>query len=288
MGDAHRATQFLTVGEGGAGHGVYHRGEFADLDIDPRERRRMLRRGDLTSPRKDWFAVRGHAPAVAAAVAEGGVLSCVSALQRYGFWVPPGYPEQHVRSGRWSTHATTSCRGFSAIPAAVTAVDSIAVALECAAHCMTAEDWIAVSDSVQNQLGLSAEALRSEMGPLPQYVQALFDKTDGRSQSGTESITRVRLRALGFHVVVQPQVTDLARADLRIGQLIIECDSRQYHTDAVAYQNDRTRDRKSTVGGWLTFRLTWDDILYGWDEVIQDIRAITRAGRHRPGKTTAS
>lgn len=128
--------------------------------------------------------------------------------------------------------------------------------------------------------GLSAEALRGEMGPLPKYVQEMFAKTDGRSQSGTESIVRARLRALHFTVEVQPQITELARSDLRIGNLIIECDGRQYHSDREAYQNDRTRNRKATVGKWLTFRLTYDDVLYGGDEVLEDIRAITRHDRH--------
>ena len=288
MGDTHRSAGFFVAGESGASHGVFFREELADLGIDARRRRKLLRDGELITPRKDWYATPVHDAKVAAAVRAGGVLACVSALQRYGFWVPPGYSDEHVRSGRWADRA--SCTAYSPIPAGRTAVDSIIVALECAARCMAAEDWIAVCDSVQQGLGVSADRIRAEMGRLPACAEALLDKTDHRSQSGTESIARVRLRALHFKVVVQPQITEVARADLRIGRLIIECDGAQFHTDKTNYQNDRLRDRKSTIGNWLTFRLTYDDVLFGWDGVVEDIRAITRPGRHRgraSGMTTA-
>ncbi|MFZ2512427.1 MAG: hypothetical protein WAW85_15215 [Gordonia sp. (in: high G+C Gram-positive bacteria)] len=146
---------------------------------------------------------------------------------------------------------------------------------------MSDEDWIAVCDSVQNKFGVSAEALRAEMGPLPRRVLDLFAKTDGNSQSGTESVARVRLRALGFNVEVQPYLPGVGHSDLRIGKLIIECDGRLYHSSAEEFQTDRTRDRKTLIGGSITMRFTYDDILYDWDAALEDIRAVTGRRRHR-------
>lgn len=279
MGDQSVSVTSVTAVHGGAVHGVYYRDEFAELGIGERERRRMVHAGELTVPRKDWYATAHCNAQVTDAVKAGGVLTCVSALSYYGFWTPPGYREVHVRSARGKRK--TSCRGYSPMAAGRTAVDPVTTALECAARCMSEEDWIAVCDSVQNTLGLSADGLRGEMGPLPKYVQAMFDKTDSNSQSGTESVSRVRLRAQNFKVVVQPGIAEVGRADLRVGRLVIECDGRQYHSSAEEFQNDRTRDRKAAVGGWIVFRLTYDDVLFGWDEVLQDIRAITNKDRHR-------
>lgn len=283
MGKIDPALIGCDTGQGGAFHGVYNGAELDELGIAAREIRQRLRDGELTSLRRGWYAAPGHDEKVAAAVAAGGVLSCVSALARYGFWVPPGYSGDHSRIGRGVSSKKHACRGFSALPAGTIAVDPLAVALECAVRCMTEEDWIATCDSVQNSLGRSAEALRAELGSLPKFVVARFGKTDSRSQSGTESICRVRLRALHYKVVVQPQIPEVGHADLRIGRLIVECDGKQYHSDEEAYQQDRTRDRKATVGRWLTFRLTLDDVLYesGWNEVVEDVRAITKADRHR-------
>lgn len=269
-------------GRGGAWHGVFSRAELAAQGYGRNDIRRSLARGDLTLLRRGWYAAPGHDPDVAAAVKAGGVLSCVSALRAYGFWVPPGYPDVHSRISRCrGASPRHSCRGFSPLAAGTVGIDPAVTALECAARCMSDEDWIAVCDSVQNTLGISAEDLRGEMGHLPGYVVDLFGRTDRRSQSGTESIARVRLRALHYKVVVQPEIADVGRGDLRIGRLILECDSAQHHTSLEDYQNDRTRDRKATVGRWLTLRLTYDDILFGWAEIVEDIRAITRPDRHR-------
>lgn len=271
----------IDAGHGGTVHGVFYRDELDELDVNRRERLRMLAAGELESPRKDWYATPACHSGVRAAVTAGGVLSCVSALKYYGFWVPPGYANDHVRHARSSAIYQTSCRGFSRTAAGRTAVDSVVVALECAARCMAEEDWIAVCDSVQNALGLSADALRGAMGKLPARIQGWFAKTDCDAQSGTESIVRVRLRALGYMVVVQPRVEGVGHSDVRIGRLVIECDGRQYHSSAAEFQADRTRDRKAVIDGWIVIRLTYDDVLFGWAEVLEDIRAITRKDRHR-------
>ena len=261
--------------------GVFTRAELDRSGMTAGDRTAAIAAGTLTKLRRNWFAVSGHDPEVAHAVQRGGVLSCVSALNRYGVWVPPGYPETHVRYGRSAATDEGCCRGYSRIRAGETAVDSIVVALECAARCMTDEDWIAVCDSVQNKFRVSAQALRAEMGPLPRRVLDLFAKTDRHSQSGTESVARVRLCALGFDVQVQPHFPGAGHSDLRIGKLILECDGELYHSSAAEFQADRTRDRKTLIGGFITMRFTYDDIIYGWDEALEDIRAITGKRRHR-------
>lgn len=150
-----------------------------------------------------------------------------------------------------------------------------------ASPCMTAEHWIATCDSALNSADLTVAELASQMGPLARRVAALLDKCDPNSQSGTESITRLRLRSAGFAVVVQPQITGVGRVDLGVGRLLLECDSVRHHTSLENYHNDRRRDRRALVDGWLTMRITYDDVLYGWDGVLADIRAITRTDRHR-------
>ena len=143
------------------------------------------------------------------------------------------------------------CRGFGNHPPALTAVDSIPVALLSAAKCMTPEHWIATCDSALNTVGLTVPEMASELRTSSRKVASLLDKCDPRSQSGTESITRIRLRSAGFAVVVQPQIPGVGRADLRIGRLILECDSITHHTSLDNYQNDRRRDRRALVDGWL-------------------------------------
>lgn len=270
----------LTAGLPGAECGVYSYEELEALGMGLAAREAAVRDGTLIRLRRRWYAAPGHNPEVARAVLAGGTLGCVSALSKHGLWVPPGYPELHVRRPR-PEPGGHSCRGYTRMRAGETAVDSLVIALECAARCMSDEDWIAVCDSAQNIHGVSAETLRGLMSRLPKRVLELFAKTDGRSQSGTESIVRVRLRALGFDVVVQPEIPGVGHPDLRLGRLILECDGRLYHSSAEEFQNDRTRDRKALIGGYISMRLTYDDVLYDWPATLEDIRAVTRRRRHR-------
>ena len=124
------------------------------------------------------------------------------------------------------------------------------------------------------------------MGYVGAVVKQWLAWTDPRSQSGTESITRVRLRSAGYDVVIQPPIAGVGHTDLRIGLLLIECDSVLYHATKEAYERDNKRNRRAMVDGWLTLRLTYDDILYDWEGVLADVHAICRPDRHRARTAT--
>lgn len=262
--------------------GVYSTKELLRLGFSTWQIRRQTEVGTLVGLRRGWYATATADPEVVTAVRIGGVLGCVSALRKHQLWVPPGYRQVHTRPTRdGQLKATRACAGFGRPPAALTAVDPIPIALLSAAKCMSAEHWIATCDSALNTAGLTVVQMASQMGSAARRISALLQRCDPDSQSGTESITRVRLRAQGFAVVVQPQIAGVGRADLRIGRLLIECDSVNHHTSLESYHNDRRRDRRALVDHWLTMRITYDDVLYGWDGVLADIRAITRPDRHR-------
>lgn len=67
---------------------------------------------------------------------------------------------------------------------------------------------------------------------------------------------------MGFSVIVQPRIEGVGRVDLRVGKLLIECDSKAHHTSMANYRNDRRRDRCALVRGWLKMRLTYEDVVY--------------------------
>lgn len=262
--------------------GVYHRSELVARGADDNYLRNQVRNGVLTRVRRGWYATPTADESVVTAIGRGGVLGCASALHHHRLWVPQGLDSLHVRA---SKHLTGGRRDFCTLPSrplpATTAVDPIPVALLSASRCMSAEDWIVVCDSALNTLGIDVDELRRAMPQTSRHILDMLDRCDGRSMSGTESITRLRLRAQGFRVEVQPYVEGVGYVDLRVGRLLIECDSKQHHTSAAAYQNDRRRDRKSLIGGWMTIRVTHDDVVFGWDETFADVLAVTRTDRHR-------
>ncbi|WP_301546793.1 hypothetical protein [Gordonia sp. X0973] len=148
---------------------------------------------------------------------------------------------------------------------------------------MSREDFIVVVDSVLNTKRMTVEDLRAAMdGLLDAKADRLLEKCDPRSQSGTETLTRVRLRARGYKVQVQPARPSGGHSDLAVGRLIIECDSKKHHLlDEAQYERDRLQDRKSLLAHRPTFRLTYAMVMHKWSDVLEDIEAFVRADRHR-------
>jgi very-short-patch-repair endonuclease len=66
-------------------------------------------------------------------------------------------------------------------------------------------------------------------------------------------------------------VLDIAFEQQRIE---VAVDGRAFHTDAVAFQNDRTRQNDLIAAGWTILRFTWDDIVHRPEDVVRRIRAI--------------
>ncbi|WP_439031869.1 endonuclease domain-containing protein [Gordonia terrae] len=273
--------------------GVFTLTELAAMGWTADAIKQARRSETLTSLGYGWVRASGADAAAVAAVTAGGALSCVSALRFHqkhghsGIWIPPGHGETHVRRSKHMKSKPKPsgpfrwCQGFGRALPVQSAVDEIPVALNCAARCLSHEEWVAVVDSILNTTDWTIPDIQAEMGRVARTVAALFGRCDARAQSGTESIVRLRLIAAGFDVVVQPSIGGRERADLRTGSLLIECDGRSYHSDAKAFANDRRRDRMTMLDRWMTMRLTYDDVVFDWEPVLEEIRAVTRADRHR-------
>ena len=262
---------------------VMSRTQLLAMGRDDSAIRRAVAAGTLVRLRPGWYARPDADASTMEAVRRGGVLSCVSALRQHGLWIPPGHPEIHVRYSRHGTSQARGrrCRGQGRALPLTTAVDDVPLALDCATRCLTRDEWIVVCDSALEKSRWSIQRLQSEMPACLERTREWMSLCDGRSQSGTETLVRLRLRALGYDVEVQPKIAGVGRVDLRVGKLLIECDSVEHHTGVENYRRDRKRDRRALVAGWLKLRLTYDDVIHHWDEILADIRAVTRAGRHR-------
>lgn len=252
---------------------------FSDVDV-----KRSVRRGDLTSLRRGWFAFPDADPNVAAAVRAGGVIGCLSALERRGVWVPEGRDRLHIRA---SVHGRREgdrpfCRPYAALRAPRSAVDPLLPALSCAARCAGPDDFVAICDSaLRIRPELAVDDIAEALVGAPAGVRRLLGAVDGRAESGTESLARVRLRRLGLSVTPQAVIADVGRVDLLVGRrLIVEIDSRRHHLGR-DYQHDRERDRTALARGYLVVRLSYEDVTAGWDAAVAPILEIVRRRAHR-------
>ncbi|WP_083444464.1 hypothetical protein RND64_02575 [Gordonia sp. w5E2] len=258
--------------------GVFSRPELRARGLTDADLRRKVRRGELLVPRRGWYAQPEADPDAVAAAKRYGALSCASALTKHKLWVPPGYESLHVRAGKSATPRRADYCTLPGAPLPVTTItDTIGLSLVCAAGCMKDDDTIATLDSAMHTLDIDVDDLRLMLPQTSPLIEALLLECDPRSMSGTESLTRVRCRRAGFEVEVQPEISEAEHADLRIGRLLIECDSKLYHLSPANYTNDRHRDRRSLTQGRPTLRLTYDDVLYGWEQTLDDITEIVGA-----------
>lgn len=253
----------------------------------------QLRAAGLSRPqscqpvRRGWYACASADPQVVRAVSAGGVLGCVSVLRRYGVWVPES--DLHIRYSERASRSrpgVRSCHPYRLDPPIVGAVDPLDIAVASAANCLDAEGLVVVLDSMLNKRMIQMADARDIVAASRFAHLYLAERCDPKSESGTETMIRLRLRALNIQLRTQVDIPGVGRVDFLVGdRLIIEADSREHHSPK--YQSDRTRDRVAITLGFLVIRLTYEDIVYRWDVILEDILAIIRRRAHR-GPITVS
>jgi very-short-patch-repair endonuclease len=65
-------------------------------------------------------------------------------------------------------------------------------------------------------------------------------------------------------------VVDAALPHLRIA---VEIDGRAFHSDAAAFQRDRTRQNALVAAGWTVLRFTWSDLVHRPDLIVATVLA---------------
>jgi very-short-patch-repair endonuclease len=231
--------------------------------------------------RRGWYASQSADPQVVRAVSAGGVLSCVSALRISRIWVPDS--ALHIRyssRARRSRPGVRSCHPYRLNPPIVGAVDPMNIAVASAANCLGAEGLVVVLDSMLNKRMIEMADARAIVAASRFAHLNLAERCDARSESGTETIIRLRLRARGIQLRPQVDIPGVGRVDFLVGdRLIIEADSREHHLPR--YQTDRTRDRVAAGLGFVVIRLTYEDVVYRWEVVVVDILSAIRRRAHR-------
>ncbi|MGJ3510117.1 endonuclease domain-containing protein [Enemella sp. A6] len=150
----------------------------------------------------------------------------------------------------------------------------IDIAVRQAKWCATPEQLLAQVESLICMGKLGFEEAERMLGS---RLAGLLDA----SGSGTETLVRLRLRGLNIKVRPQVRIKDVGWVDFVIGdRLVLEVDSREHHASRSGYHNDRRRDKRLVELGYLVLRITWEDVMFEWDSVVQSILALVRARKH--------
>jgi very-short-patch-repair endonuclease len=263
----------------------------------------LLGSGELVRLRNGWFARANADTQRLRAVRVGGRITCVTALRQKGLWVMPDSrlhvavapnasrlrcPDDRHRS--WDADAHPDIRLHwaedSDRPPESAAVDAVETSISHLVRCMDRNSAIVTIDSALNTVirgrrVLSMQQLRTALAPLPPTHGRILDLVDATSQSGLETLARLRLRARGIRVRTQVRIERVGRVDVLIGdRLVLELDSRSHHLGE-NYEKDRTRDLELFRQGFTVIRVSYWRVMFDWASIEEAILMAVRRGDHR-------
>ncbi|WP_460785333.1 endonuclease domain-containing protein [Microbacterium tumbae] len=243
-----------------------------------------VRDGRLRRVRRGGYATSSTPDTVLRAAEHGGRLDCISWLAELGVFVLER-PATHIQIDRTASRAprppkqmVRHWRSSTADPDALTA--PLVEALAQSVRCQGARNAVTTLDSACHLGLVDEEDLNAVFALLPHRLRSIRRLIDGRSESGPESLVRLMLRALGRDFDVQVEIDGVGRVDFVVdGWLVIECDSREFHSSPKAQLADRERDLALASRGYLVLRLLAEDIMYRRDRVLIAMCGVL--GRHR-------
>ena len=286
--------------------GVAHRSDILASGVSAYELGRARHSGTVLRVRRAWYAAPEAPGDLLAAVRVGGAATAVTAARLRGLWavddellhVSVAQNASRLRSRRTrfvalsdeSRTGSAVCVHWRRTPGADTrVVRSVVEMLIDAIECQPEEYAIAIIDSALNKKMVRMGELRLAFADLPRRYRRALAKSDAKSESGTETIVRVRLRALGIRLRLQVRC-GIGRVDILIGdRFVIECNSKAHHTGVVNYARDLAKGLVLVKEDYVLMSLSYEQVLYEWPLVEQAIRAVIARRDHLwPRRTIAS
>lgn len=243
-------------------------------------------RGELLRIRKGWVRLVDASPDLVRAVELGGRIACVSAARHHDLWAPEGTDFHLARpkhAGRTYGDLGDAIEHWQSTPWRLGApiVEPVPALVRQVLLCSHREDALAIIDSALNKNVLSMAQLARIVDALPPRFASVLDEVDPKSQSGLETLCRVRLSILGVRIRSQMMIDGVGRLDLVIGdRVVIETDGRAWHDGPDAFHRDRTRDLALLGRGYIVIRLSYQQVLHEWQLVEPVVRAIIGRREH--------
>lgn len=286
--------------------GIVHHSGLRDRGVTRRALTRWTACGEVTSVRP-WYITAGAPPDLVALLRLGVRPTCLDAAALYGLWIPI-HPGTHVyrprssargdvlraaearqlrrRNGQpWEDAPTESLVLHMPEPRSwpdMDPVPELSLVLEHAGRCLPVAKTAVLFESAMHRGLATTREVERIVASLPQRKGRSLARVRSDAESGTETMVRWWLESIGVPVRSQVRFPDgRRRMDLLVGRSwAIECDSRQFHDDPGAYEEDRARDLHLAAHGYHVTRLTWAQVVRRWAETELQLRAILGRGEH--------
>jgi very-short-patch-repair endonuclease len=224
----------------------------------------------------------------------GGRLTCLSGIRLHGVWQ---YPTSllHVSTAQNSCRLrepTDKSRRLRAdSPVRVHWRDHepsgsrlLLAPLECLTdliHCQQPEVVMTAVDSALNNGIIRLDQWHRVLNLAAVETRNTMPAAEWRCESGTETLTRIRLAPFRLPMRPQEQIPGVGRVDFLVGErLVIEVDGAEYHTDPERFEADRRRDAVLSRLNFRVLRFSYIQVMYRWKEVEDAILAAVIRGDH--------
>ncbi|HEY1531499.1 MAG TPA: type IV toxin-antitoxin system AbiEi family antitoxin domain-containing protein [Galbitalea sp.] len=231
--------------------------------------------GEILRPRKGWYASNTLPPDAIRAWRVGGRLTCLSAAQNYGLWVPElsrlhlevphsaarlrSPVDRHTRLAamdepppvvHWRGRLSPGSR-FSV---------SVMAAIDQIFRCQGDETGFVILESALNLGRLAQGDSVALVNSLPVLSRRLCRHANHLSDSGGESLLKLLLLRLGIPFRQQVLIANRWPVDFLLGEhLAIEADSKAFHSDPY---RDRKKDAELSSAGVRVLRFMYSQIRY--------------------------
>ena len=246
--------------------------------------------------RRGWYATLDANQLVVQAARVGGSLACISGAVALGAWQPPGsilhvsvpVGSRHLKdptTGNDIVRSTTSVEihwngRAGALTSFRAGVLPILECLEEVVRCQPEDIAFAVVESAIHAKLVSVRDVRALAIKVPSRAR-LLRLAKGKSESGTESLFRFRMRNGRFTMEQQVEIPGVGRVDFLIGdRLIVEIDSEAHHGTLGQRRRDLKRDAVAATLGFETLRFDYDPVMFDWEFVATTVEAVVARRGH--------
>lgn len=191
------------------------------------------------------------------------------------------HPAVHVRVSRGTTPGKRAgtCVHWTSGGVERGEIDDPETAVRTAIGCLDHDAAVVAIDSALNR-GLISETWVREICSLNSRGRRIARNLDPASESGIETLARLRLRRHRLRVRSQVVIGE-SRVDLLIGdRLILELDGRAWHDRPGDFEADRRRDRDLLAAGYLVMRASYRQVMAEFPLIEQQILALVRSRKH--------
>lgn len=270
------------------------------LGMSPLDLTEGVRAGQLLRVRRDRYALPSTTPAILEAVRVGGLLSCVSAADFHGIWVPDE-PFTHIAMVHEASRMRSPRNRFvplspenrdgcelhwwplvepdAASLHSVSVVDSLVHIIRCKPRPIA----VSALDSALFEKKIARSDLERIFAAVPAKFALLRGDIDGRSMSGLETIARLMVRDAGLHCESQAHFRGVGDVDLLVEHcVVVETDGRKWHDKKPAQRRDYDRDVILAARGITVLRFNYRQIMYHPEQVMAAILGALRSHHRGP------